>query len=218
MPKAGVPLSRVLALVEPCPDTLPDAAAVELLGGVVRALAAFHERPGAPCHGALTGGRVIVAPDATITFAGLDAWRELAALQLNRERLWRDHEVALPAAASLPRFDQRADITQVGVIGVTLLLRRRLRADEYPRPIDDLVIQATSAPLLDSPGASGLRMWLQQALQLKARGNFTSGPEAAQSFAALPLPAGARRTGAQAVRALLERLAAGQDGLSEAVA
>jgi hypothetical protein len=208
----------VLAHAEQRPDTLPDAAAIELLGGVVRALAAFHGGDGSPFHGALTALRVVVAPDATIAFTDIGAFRELEALQLNRERLWREHRVALPAAASLPRFDQRADITQVGVLAVSLLLRRRLRETEYPRPVEDLVIEATAAPVLDAPVASALRMWIQQALQLKARGNFTSGLDAAQGYAELPLPPGARRAGVQALRGLVERLMAGQDGLSEAVA
>jgi hypothetical protein len=213
-----VTLSRVLAHAEQRPGALPDAAAIELLGGVARALAAFHDGPGNPFHGALTARRVVIASDATIAFTDIGAFAELQALQLNRERLWREHQVALPAAASLPRFDHRADITQVGVLGLSLLLRRQLRASEYPRPVDDLVVQATAVPVLDARVASALRMWLQQALQLKARGNFTSGPDAARGYADLPLPPGARRAGVQALRGLVERLTSGQDGLSEAVA
>jgi hypothetical protein len=61
-------------------------------------------------------------------------------------------------------------------------------------------------------------MWLQQAIQLHARGNFMSAVDAARHYAELPLAPGMRRTGAHAVRALVEAAASGRDTLSEAVA
>ena len=222
MPITGVSVARILTHVAVHPGELPDVAAIELLGGVVRAVAAFHQGDGAPSHGAVRAQHVAVAPDGSILLSGRGVAQELQPLQLNRERLWREFGLALPAAASLPRFDQRADITQVGVLGVALLLRRPLAATEYPRPIGDLVLQATSASTPEQPGdprvASALRMWLQQAIQLNARGNFTAAVDAAQAYAELPLPVGARRAGAQGIRALVERLSSGTFALSEAVA
>lgn len=185
MPAADPTLSQLLARLERQPATLPASAATELLGAIIQAVAACHARDGAPCHGAITADRVILAADGAVRVIGAEAARELQALGLNRERLWREHGVALPPSASLPRFDQRADVTQAGVLGVALLLRRPLQEDEYPRRIEDLVLEATP-----DAGSSALRLWLQQALQLRARGNFTSAVEAARHYAELPLAPG----------------------------
>ncbi|MGE3403615.1 MAG: hypothetical protein AB7K63_13550 [Vicinamibacterales bacterium] len=185
MPAGDLTVSQLLARLESQPGTLPVSAATELLGAIIQAVAACHAREGAPFHGAITAERVILAADGSVRLTGEGAARDLQALALNRERLWREHGVALPPSASLPRFDQRADVTQVGVLGVALLLRRPLEACDYPRAIEDLLLQATS-----DPGSSALRLWLQQALQLRARGNFTSAVEAARHYAELPLAPG----------------------------
>jgi hypothetical protein len=93
----------------------------------------------------------------------------LETLQRNREQYWREFGVALPPAAGLPHFDQRADVTQLGAAALALALRRRLRDDEYPGGIAELIMLATPA-VKGRP--SPLRMWLQQALQLHPRANF----------------------------------------------
>lgn len=215
---SGTRLSELLARLALTGEILSHAAMLELAGGVVRTLALLHKLPGGLAHGAITPAHIVLGTDAAIVLTDGVFGAALESLQWNREQLWRQFHLALPAAASLPRFDHRADITQVGVLGVSLLLRRPLRETEFPRPIEDLIIQATTAPVLDAQVASALRMWLQQALQVKARGNFTSGLDAAQAYAELPLPPGARRAGVQALRGFVERVTAGQDGLSEAVA
>ena len=48
----------------------------------------------------------------------------LEGLGRNREQLWREFGLALPASASLPRFDQRSDVTQVGAVVLAIAIRR----------------------------------------------------------------------------------------------
>jgi hypothetical protein len=85
---------------------------------------------------------------------------------------------------------------------LAVALRRPLRDDEYPRGAADLVVAATSD--LSAVGASALRMWLQQALQLHPRSMFASAVEAERAFAALTSTPGLRRAGAKALTALLQ--------------
>jgi hypothetical protein len=199
---AGVRLSDFLARLESNAAVLPHAAMLELAGSVIRALAALHRLPNGFAHGALTPAHIVLAGDGSAVLTDSVFGAALESLEWNREKLWREFGVALPAAASLPRFDQRADVTQLGAVILAIALRRPLRDDEYPRCAADLVLAAT--PDAAAPAASALRMWLQQALQLHPRSMFASAVEAERAFADIASAPGLRRVGPKALAALLE--------------
>ena len=197
----GTRLSAFLARLQSSGEVLSHAGMLELGGVVVRAVAALHRMPGGLTHGAVTPAHVVLARDGVILTDGVFG-AALESLQLNREQLWRQFGVALPASASLPRFDQRADVTQLGACVLAVALRRPLAADEYPRNVADLVLAATQDT--GAPGATALRLWLQQALQLHPRATFASAVDAERAFddigSATP---GLRRAGMKALAALL---------------
>lgn len=207
---AGIRLSDLLEHLATTPaanpDALPDAALMELLGGLVRVLAALHQSPGSPRHGALNPAHVVVTTDGAVLLLETGLASDIEALQRNREQLWKEFGLAFPPAASLPRFDRRADVTQLAAIALALTLRRPLRTEEYPRGVADLVLAATDGRQGDPALASALRMWLQQALQLHSRANFATAAEAARALAEIPMPTGSRRAGGQAIRALVRSL------------
>jgi hypothetical protein len=178
---------------------MSDEAILELASVTVRAVAAMHEMPGAPAHGALSPAHVLLCRDGRVLLTGAIFADALQALQLNREQIWRQFGFAMPPSASLPRFDQRADVTQLGALVLAMLLRRAMTASEYPRGIADLVTSATA-------GASGLRMWLQQALQLHAKATLGSAVDAARAFATVSPDVKGRRPGAQALQAVIGQL------------
>jgi hypothetical protein len=198
----GLRLSDLLARLESSGEILSDAAALELSSNVIRALAALHALPGGLAHGAVTPAHVVLNADGSVVLTDSVFGTAIESLEWNRERLWREFHVALPASASLPRFDQRADVTQLGAVVLAITLRRLLRDDEYPRCAADLVVSATSDIL--APGMSALRMWLQQALQLHPRATFSSARDAERTFAAITATPGLRRTGAKALNLLLQ--------------
>ena len=123
---------------------------LELAGSVVKAVAALHRLPSGLAHGAVTPAHIVLAADGSAVLTDSVFGAALESLEWNREKLWREFHVALPASASLPRFDQRADVTQLGAVVLAIALGRRLRDDEYPRSAADLVIAATSD--LAAPG------------------------------------------------------------------
>lgn len=198
----GIRLSDVLAQLESSPAVLPYAAMLELANSVVRALAELHRLPNALAHGAVTPAHIVLRRDGSAILTDSVFGAALESLEWNREKLWREFRIALPAAASLPRFDQRADVTQLGAVILAIALRRPLRDNEYPRSTGDLVIAATSDTA--APGASAFRMWLQQTLQLQPRSMFASAVEAERAFAEILSAPGLRRPGAKALAALLE--------------
>lgn len=198
----GISVGDVLAAMEFGAVTLGDEAILELAGAVVSAVSAMHQLPGAPAHGALNPSHVIVKRDASVVLTGTVFGDALQALQCNREQLWRIFGVALPPSASLPRFDQRADVTQLGTLVLALLLRRTLTPAEYPKGMIDLVETATAGIAVSPRCRSALRMWLQQTLQLHPKALFASAADAARAYADVVSDVTGRRAATQLQRAI----------------
>jgi hypothetical protein len=179
----GVTLSDVLAALEFGTLTLSDDEVLELAASVVRGAARVHEVLGSLAHGALTPAHVVLMRDGSAVFTGAVFGDAIQSLQRNREGIWRDFSLALPAAASVPRFDQRGDVTQLSAVVLAIVLRRSLRRDEFPRGIGDLVMTTSVASTLDAN--STLHMWLQDGFQMHGRVVFDSAVDAAEAFEAL---------------------------------
>ncbi len=198
----GIRLSNVLARLVSTEDALSNAGVLELTASVIKAVAVVHQLPGGLAHGAITPAHVVLSREGIAVLTDGVFGPVVEVLQRNREEVWREFGLALPASASLPRFDQRADVTQLGACVLAILLRRPLKSDEYPRNIAELIQAATPETL---PHASGLRMWLQQAMQLLSRAMFGNAVEAQKGFVEMITTPGLKRAGRQAVLALLSQ-------------
>jgi hypothetical protein len=182
----GIPLSDVLAALEFKTVTLSGDALLQLAASVVEAVAGIHARIAPRSHGALTPAHIVVQRDGAATLTGAVFAEALQALERNREVLWREFGLALPASASLPRLDQRGDVTQLGTIVLAIAIRRSLRRDEYPRGTTDLVNGVALSE--DLTKNARVRQWLQDTLQLQGRVVFSSAADAAQVFAEFVRP------------------------------
>jgi hypothetical protein len=192
----GRRVSEVLECLEAGVVRLPDEALLELSAMAVTVVRWFHEMPGAPVHGAISPAHLVLRENGQLALTDGVFAEALGRLRLSRDQLWRQYRLALPPAASEPVLDQCADITGVGVIVLSLLLRRPLREAEYPTALADLIMAAT-APLPEWGAA--MRMWLQQALQL--RPGFSSSADATSAFSGVLQMATRRREGARALLA-----------------
>jgi hypothetical protein len=200
----GVALSDVLAALEFNTVTLSGDELLELAASVVDAVAATHAHMTTRAHGALTPAHIVVGPDGTTILTGAVFAEALQSLERNREALWREFGLALPSSASLPRFDQRGDVTELGAVILAIAVRRSLRRDEYPRGTNDVV---NSVSLSDDPSkTSGLRQWLQDTLQLHGRVVFSSAVDAAEAFAGVVPPAARGGATTSALQAALRQL------------
>lgn len=205
----GVPLCDLLAALEFNTISLSGEELLELAMSVLSALATMHEKLPTLAHGALTPEHIVMQRDGSAMLTGAIYGDALQALQKNREHLWRDFGVALPPAASLPRFDQRGDVTQIGVAVLAITLRRSLRRDEYPRGTNDLALAVTVST---NPSVnSKLRQWLQDALQLHGRAVFSSGRDAARAFGEVLPPASERTLEALALQTAIRQLIGDDD-------
>ena len=198
----GVRLSKVLASLASSHEPLADAGVLELAAATIKAVATVHQLPGGLAHGSITPAHVVLSREGTAVLTDGVFGAAVEALQRNREQIWREFGLALPASANLPRFDQRADVTQLGACVLAIVLRRPLRADEYPRGIADLVVAATPDTM---PQASAVRMWLQQAMQLHPRAMFGNAVEAQKIFSEITATPGLKRAGRQALQAFVPR-------------
>ena len=200
----GVQLSELLAGLEFKTISLSGEELLELAASVVSAVGTMHERMPSIAHGALTPEHVVLQRDGTAVLTGAVYAEALQSLKRNREHLWRDFNVALPTAASLPRFDQRGDVTQLGALVLAITQRRSLRRDEYPKATREI---ALSVSVNTNPTTtSKLRLWLQDALQLHGRVSFGSAVEAARAFREVLPPAAERTLEALALQTAIRQL------------
>jgi len=186
---------------------LPQQAALELAGRLARVAAALHQVPGMS-HGAITPSHVVITRAGGVVLTDAAFGPALEALQRNREQLWREFRLALPASASLPRFDHRADVAQLGATVLAIVLGRPLRAGEYPKAINQAVFAATLAARHGESGtsASALRMWLQEALHLHPRASFASAVDAQTAYHETLGRLASQRGGAEALESSVRRI------------
>jgi hypothetical protein len=203
---SGVRLSQLLAHLESTGEVVPESAMIELASLVINAVASLHAWPGGLAHGDVNPAHVLITNDGRVMLTDCVFGAGLEVLQRNRESLWKEFGLAMPPSANLARFDQQADVTQMGAVILGIILQRPMRAHEYPRGVTDLVMTATeSSHMPGSPAsASALRMWLQEALQIHPRLAFRSAVEAQRSFADINNRPGGRRAGAMALQVLLQ--------------
>lgn len=179
----GIRLSEMLRHAEERRLAVDITTALGMIRQLVPAIAALHETSrhiAGIAHGAIGPERLVVTPDARLIVVEHVMGAALEQLHYSQERYWSELRIAVPRSAGLPRFDQRADMTQIGMVALSLILGRLLRDDEYPARIAEVVAStwAVSARGGFEPLPPGLRGWLNRALQLEARTAFGSAAEA----------------------------------------
>ena len=176
----GVRLANLLTASERRPLTLDINASLHLLRQLVAAVAMLHETARDVAHGAIGPERIIVTPNARIVIAEYVLGAALEQLRFSQERYWRELRVPLPASSALPRFDHRADVTQIGVVALSLVIGRLLRDDEYPSGAGDVLALASaiSAKGEHQPLPASIRSWIGRALQLDPKQSFATALEA----------------------------------------
>jgi serine/threonine protein kinase len=177
---AGTRLSDLLARTEERRIPLDINAALCLIRQLVPAVAMLHENARDVAHGALGPERLIITPTARLAIVEHVMGAALEQLRYSQERYWTELRIALPRSPGLPRFDHRTDVTQIGVVALSLILGRALRDDEYPARVGDVVAAtwAVSPRGGFEPLPTGLRGWLTRALQLDPKQAFASAIEA----------------------------------------
>jgi hypothetical protein len=127
---------------------------------------------------ALAPERIVIGQGGRVVVVEHVFGPALEQLLYTRDRYWTDFRIALPRLAGLPRLDQLADVTQLGVVALSLLLGRNLRAEEYPGQLAALIARVDDS----EPLPSAIRNWVERALQLDPRLSFPTAIDACTQF------------------------------------
>ncbi len=155
-------------------------AALGFLLEALAALEAFHSATGV-AHGAVATGRIALTSSGQVVLLDTLFGQALERLQVNRRRLWTEFGLALPAPAGASRFDHSADISQVSLAAMMIVLGRPFRANDYPDALPDLITEVIEIAQIrgSSRFASELHKFLHRTLPLPARRAHASAEEAA---------------------------------------
>ena len=208
---AGVRLSHVLDLAEQRRVGIDLDGALYVIRQLLRAVRVLHGVAPEVAHGALAPERLIVTSEGRLVVAEYVLGSALQQLQFTRLRLWRDLHIGMPAAAGQVRFTQRGDVTEIGLVALSLVLGRQLTAYEYPDGLDGLLSLALEASLSPDqrPRLPALRVWLRRALQLDLRWAFASALPAEIALEETLLGDGATDVLPTGIRRLLDRCGLG---------
>jgi serine/threonine protein kinase len=176
----GTRLSELLAATEQQGSDFDINAALYLIRQLVPAVALLHQNARDVAHGAIAPERLVVTPHGHLVVAEYVLGAAVEQLNLPRERLWRELRIAVPPSPGQSRLDRRADVMQIGVVALSLILGRPLRQDEFPNRLAELLGSASEMSALGGrqPLSQPLRTWLARTLQLDLRRSFESAIDA----------------------------------------
>jgi hypothetical protein len=172
----GTRLSSVLGGVK---QPLEVNATLCLIRQLVAAIALLHEKLPNIAHGAIAAERVIITPKARLVVSDYVLGNALEQLRYSSDQYWNELRVPLPNELE-PAFDQRADVMQIGILALELILGRHVARDEYPVRIHELTEQAWEDSARGERKAlpQELRDWLLRMLQLDTEHAFASAVDA----------------------------------------
>jgi hypothetical protein len=178
----GVRLSRMLAVAEQNLLPLDIESALYLVQQLLSAMAELHGDAPDACHGTLAAERVVVTPDGNLVIVEHVLGAALGQLRHSPDRYWKELRIALPMAVTAPQLDRRADVAQIGIIALALVLGRPITEDEYPEKISSLANGTYGLGGSFEAIPEWLRNWLSQALSLEPTRWFASCVEARDAF------------------------------------
>ena len=180
---SGVRLSDLLAIAERRLIPLEYEGAVGLLQQLLTAAAALHDGVPHVSHGAFAPERLMFTPDARLMVVDHAFGAAIEKLGFDQERCWRELRVALPMVDGHRAIDRRADVAQIGLVALSLLLGRLLNDEEYPGGIAEMIegLNAVSPNGLEML-PSETKAWLRRAMQLDGDRNFSTASDAKAAF------------------------------------
>jgi hypothetical protein len=174
--------SRLADLLDASHDEALVAGVDVALGYVLEslpALSTLHMISGIT-HGVIDPARTVLTPAGQVVFLDAAFGEVVQRLGLSRKRLWNDFGVAAPPGSGPVQLDATADIAQVALSAIMLVLGRPLFPEEYPDSLPSLLMEVVEvAQIRGSMGfAGGLQRILQRSLPLPGRRPYTTADEA----------------------------------------
>jgi serine/threonine-protein kinase len=157
----------------------------ELVRQLTPALAALHQQQEGVAHGVLTADRIVITPEGKLVVVEHVLGSALESLPLSANRLRSELGLAVAAGGDTVALDCRADIVQLGLVALSLVVGRRVDPDDYPDGLEALLDEVIRRDGYGSMSALRLRWWLEHALRFDGR-TFDSAREAQEALVELP--------------------------------
>lgn len=179
---AGVRLSDVLRVGAAAGGHLDVTSALAVTRQLLAAVAELHEQAPDVANGLITPERIILTSRARVVLSEQSLCAAIELLHLSADQLWR--ELRVGAAASPARFTERADVLNLGLVTLALVLGRPLSDQDFPGNVSTLLDAARERSTLgyERPLSWPLRNWLARALQLDEHHSFATVQEARALF------------------------------------
>jgi PEGA domain len=131
-------------------------------------------------HGLIDASRTVLTDEGQVVFLDVAFGSAVERLHLSRQRLWAEFGVSASPGAGPVVFDETADVTQVALGALMLVLGRNLKPREYPDAVPTLLMEVIEVAHIrgSTSFASGLQRILQRSLPLPGRRPYTSAEEA----------------------------------------
>lgn len=160
-------LASVLDIAEREELSLDISAVLGLLRQLIPAVALFARHQREVAIGTIAPERLMLTPQSRLLVAEYALGEAVDKLTLTRDYLWHAYRVPTPPATAGSAQAHRVDVLGIGIVALSLLLGRRIRDDEFPRGIADLLAGATETSGGSvRPLSHALSSWLGRALQL----------------------------------------------------
>ncbi|MCU0251564.1 MAG: PEGA domain-containing protein [Vicinamibacterales bacterium] len=219
---SGHRLSQYLEAAQAGTVSIEASTAIHILREMLGALALLHESRGVT-HGAVGPERILITPKGRVVVADYVLGPAIERLEFTRARIWREFRIPLPAGKGMPKLDGKADVVQVGVTALALLLGRPIEIDEYPGALDDLLaaLNQTHRAAGRPPLPAALVAWVKRAVLKDPAAKFDHVSDARMSLEGAISKQDAATGGAAALKSLAEvfgRYAAAEDARAAAAA
>jgi hypothetical protein len=132
-------------------------------------------------HGVIDPTRTVMTPEGQAVFLDVAFGTPIERLALPAPRLWSQFGIAVvPTSSGSVRFDAAADIGQVALSALMLILGRNIRTQEFPDALPSLVLEVIDVAQIRGSAAfaTGLQRFLQRALPLSGRRPYPTADEA----------------------------------------
>jgi serine/threonine-protein kinase len=164
-----------------------------VIGQVIQPLSLLQAEGDDVVHGALNADRIVLTTDGRVRVVEHVLGSVLRHLDRSPAQLWREFGLVAPIDhQGLPQLDARADVFQVGVLALSMLLARRVTPADLQQRLPLLLDQWSNNAAAPSPlFGDSLRRWLERALQVDDR-PYRSAAEAYSDLRQLPSASASR--------------------------
>jgi hypothetical protein len=132
-------------------------------------------------HGAIHPTRTVITPEGQVVFLDVAFGTPIERLALPATTLWNHFGIAvLPSSSGVVRFDAPADIGQVALSALMLILGRNIRAQEFPDALPSLLLEVIDVAQIRGSAAfaTSLQRFFQRTLPVSGRLAYPTADEA----------------------------------------